>query len=199
MQAEGALTKGMGFVNARSFVLARAGSAGWEAVLARLSEDDRATLASIIAVGWYPIGLDARLQRAIDEVHGTGDQATSEAIGRYAAERDLTTIHRIFLRLFSPGFAVEKLTELWPRYHDSGRWTIVESSGTHVIGRLDDWGGNVDAILCRGAAGYIGRCLELAGARHVVMDHPKCRARGDAFCLFTSRWGQIATRGEPRT
>ncbi len=187
-------TKGMGFVNGRAFVIGRAGSAGWDAVLARLDESDRLTLESVLAVGWYPIALDARMQRAIADVLSGGDPSIAAAIGRFAAERDLTTIHRIFLRLFNPKFAVEKLTELWPRYHNSGRWTIVESSGTHIIGRLDDWGGNVDGILCTNAAGYIGRCLELAGARHVVMEHTKCRTRGDDACVFTARWGQVATR-----
>jgi hypothetical protein len=187
-----AVTKGSGFVNARSFV-ERAGTKDWSAVLEQLAPDDRAALASIVSIGWYPIGLQARLFRAIDQVLGSGDLTLGVALGRFSAESDFKTVYRIFLRLFRTSFAIEKLMELWPRYHNTGTWTIEEKSARHVVGRLVDWAGRMDPILCSATMGYIGRSLELAGGKRVVVEHPTCAGAGDAACVFRATWDAVVT------
>jgi hypothetical protein len=181
-------TKGVGFVNVRAFAVERFGAGGYTAVTERLTPADRAELDSVVPVGWYSLGLYARVIRALDEVHGYGDLSLVLQLGRYEAERDLTTIHRVFLRLANPAYVVEKFGDYWRRFHDSGRWELIRESDTQVSGYLDEWG-YVDHALCRELVGYMGRLLELVGARNVVMEHPKCRGRGDARCFFRGRWG----------
>lgn len=198
MELAGSQTKGVGFVNARTFTIARFGEEGWSKVLAALSAPDRAIVAGALPVGWYTSELHARLLRAIERTHGKDDFALSVQIGRFSAEHDLKTIHRIFLRLFSPMVAVEKIGELWPRYQTTGSWVVDGSSPTHLVGRLSKWGGNVDPILCLNIGGYVARCLELAGAKDVVIEHARCGALGDASCDFLARWGGDASPG-PRT
>jgi len=188
-----ARTKGVGFVNVRTFVAERFGDGAWNAMLARLSREDRGELMAILPVGWYSLELYARLIRALDEVHGYGDLALVVQLGRFEAERDLTTIHRVFLRLANPAYVVEKSGEYWRRFHDTGTWTLTRESDSHITGTLDEWG-YVDHALCRELVGYMGRCLELVGAKNVLFEHPLCRARGDARCYFQARWG--ATRAD---
>ena len=184
-----AKTKGVGFVNVKSFATERFGARAWEAVLERLAPEDRDELSSIVSVGWYSLPLYARLIRALDEVHGYGDLALVVQLGRYEAERDLTTIHRVFLRFTNPAFIVEKTGEYWKRFHDSGEWKIArEPNG--VAGVLEGWG-CVDHALCRELVGYLSRVLELVGAKNVIFEHPKCRARNDGQCLFRARWGHL--------
>jgi hypothetical protein len=180
MELAGSQTKGVGFVNARTFTIARFGEEGWTKVLTALSAPDRAIVAGALPVGWYTSELHARLLRAIEKTHGKDDFALSVQIGRFSAEHDLKTIHRIFLRLFSPMLAVEKIGELWPRYQTTGSWVVDGSSPTHLVGRLSKWGGNVDPILCLNIGGYVARCLELAGAKDVVIEHARRQARAPA-------------------
>jgi hypothetical protein len=175
-------------MNARSFVVERFGESGWAAVVARLSAQDREIVDTIVAVGWYSLSLYARLIRAIDEVHGVGDCALLVQLGRYEAEKDLTFIHRMFLRMANPAFAVEKIGEYWRRFHDSGTWRIKRVSESHIEGELVDWG-YVDHAACRELGGYMARVLELVGAKGVIMEHPSCRALGDATCSYRARWG----------
>jgi hypothetical protein len=184
----GALTKGVNFVNARAFVEQRAGRIGaWTQVGEGMSPDDRRMLESIIAIGWYPLAAYARLIRRIDAVLGTGDLAVVTRLGRFEAERDLKTLHRIFLRLATPTFLLDQTASYWGRFHDTGVWTIEKLSSRSAIGHLDAWG-CVDEALCRELLAYLMRAFELTGGKSVQMDHPTCRARAGARCTFTLHW-----------
>jgi hypothetical protein len=189
---EEAKTKGVGFTNVRAFTMDRfGGEAGWRAVLEQLPAKDREELQSVIPVGWYSLPMYARLIRVLDKVHGQGDLSLMKDLGRYEAEKDLKTIHRVFLRFTNPAFIVEKTSEYWRRFHDTGTWNVVREGGPNghgVSAVLDGWG-CVDAALCRELVAYLTRVLELAGAKNVVLEHPKCRGRADPQCIFRGRWG----------
>ncbi len=182
-----AKTKGIGFTNVRKFTTARFGEAGWTAVVDALSKEDRDELQAVIPMGWYSLSLYARLIHALAKVHGGGDLAFIKELGRFEAEQDLTTIHRVFLRFTNPAFIVEKTSEYWRRFHDTGTWNVTrDDHGVSAV--LDGWG-VVDAALCREVVAYLTRVLELVGAKNVVVEHPKCRGRADPQCLFRARWG----------
>jgi hypothetical protein len=182
-----AQTKGLNFANVRAFVEQRhGGEPGWQAVLDGLSPDDANQLCGVVAVGWYSLGLYARVIRVVDRVHGFADLHLVTELGRFEAERDLTTIHRMFLRLVSPVILLEKAAEYWHRHHDVGSWRIVRPAAKEAIGHLDGWA--VDEALCLELTAYLERAFELAGARGLRFQHPACRARGDGRCTFTARW-----------
>jgi predicted hydrocarbon binding protein len=189
-----ALTKGIGFVNVREFVLARFGQAGWDRLVKRSSPAEQAVLESILPVGWYDLAFYTRLIRALDEELGAGDLRLVQALGRFEAERDLTTIQRVFLRLVRPSLAIENMDKYWRRFHDTGAWTT-ERGPREVTARLSGWG-IVDAALCRELVGYLGRTLELLGGRDVFVDHRKCRGKGDELCEFQTTWRASSDRDE---
>ena len=183
-----AKTKGVTFVNVRAFVRERFGDEGWPATLEHLVVADREELGNVISVGWYSLALYARLLRALEAAHGDGDFSLVVRQGRSQAERDLSTIQRMFLRMANPAFAVEKMGAYWRRFHDTGTWQIDRATPTRVCGALVDWG-VVDHALCRELGAYMGRVLELVGAKNVHVEHPTCRAKGDPRCVFDARWG----------
>jgi hypothetical protein len=184
-----AKTKGISFHNVRTFTLEKYGLEGWIDVLAQLVPEDRRVLDEVVPVGWYSLALYARLIRAVDQIHGAGDLALVVQLGRYEAERDLTTIQRAFLRMASPAFLLEKSAEYWRRFHDTGTWTITREGTTRVRAYLDDWGSG-DAAMCRELIGYLSRAFELVGAKNVRIDHGQCRAHGGERCLFLGSWGE---------
>ena len=182
-----ALTKGVSFVNVRAFVVSRGGEPTWEQALENLDERDRQELVGVLAVGWYDLSLYARLIRAVDATLGTGDLTLLPALGRFEAERDLTTIHRLFLRMANPGWVVERTMEYWRRFHDTGEWRVQRDGSNTVRGTLDGWG-VVDAALCLELTGYMPRLMELSGASHAHIDHRTCRGLGASECLFVMTW-----------
>ena len=123
----------------------------------------------------------ARLIHAIDEAHGAGDLGLVVQLGRFEAERDLTIIYRLLFRLMNPATVVEKTTDYWHKFHDTGSWEMMRVGDNEIQGVLSGWG-VVDHALCR----------ELVGAQNVIVEHPECRGRGHARCLFRGRWGATA-------
>ncbi len=181
-----AKTKGVSFVNAKAFCDERRADA-WQKVVAALPEADRDALQSLLAMGWYDLGLYARLLHAIDGALGRGDLALMAPLGRFGAERDLTTVQKLFFRLSNPAYAIEKTAEYWRRFHDTGTWVLSRPNDTSVAGTLEGWGG-VDRALCAELMGYMPRVIELVGGKDAVMVHPRCRARGASTCEFSLSW-----------
>lgn len=182
-----ALTKGVGFTNVRAFVGERFGAAAWQELLAVMPKAEREELESMLPVGWYDLSLYARLIRAVDQRMGHGDLSLITQLGRFEAEKDLTTIHQFFLRFANANVVVEQTSKYWRRFHDTGVWETQRLGERGAIAKLSDWG-LVDAGLCAELVAYLSRALELCGCRDLVMDHPLCRVRGDAHCEFRGRW-----------
>src|SRR5205823_1456742 len=103
-----ARAKGTTFLHDREFVIARYGAEGWERLLASMSADDRATLESVVAVGWYEHSLQVRFIHALARAFAKDDADLMVTLGRHAAEEDLTRIHRAFLRMANPAYVLEK-------------------------------------------------------------------------------------------
>ncbi len=180
-------TKGIALVNVRRFVLERGGDQRWAELRGGFDAQGRELLDSIVAVGWYDLAFYVTLLRRVDSLLGHGDLAMLRPLGRFQAESDLRTIHRVFLRLANPGFTVSKVAELWRRYHDTGRWRVERPSATHVVATLDDHG-VVDVALCSAMSAYMARLLELVGARALRFSHSECRARGAVSCVYEAHW-----------
>jgi hypothetical protein len=182
-----AKVKGVVILNAREFALANGGDAAWKKVLERTTPEDAETMAAVIPVGWYDMGLYDRANRALAETLGGSPEQVMEACGRFAAERDLRTIHRLFLRLASPAYVIERSAGFWSRFQDSGTWSVVREPPNRVRATLRDWG-STDELTCVRLGAYMFRLFQLVGARNGVMHRTACRARGDEACVFDAQW-----------
>ena len=180
-------TKGISFLHVRHYTERRFSGVGWTKVLAELDAADRATVSATVAVGWYDLGLYARLLNALERAHGDGRFQLIADQGVYQAERDLNVVFRMLLRLGTPAYVVNKTAEYWSRMHTSGTWTLERPTPNSVHGRLADWG-VVDVALCAELVAYIRRLIELVGGKEVVVAHPECRVKGHRACLFLLTW-----------
>lgn len=177
--------KGIGFVNARNFVVEQVGLPAWARVLAALHESDRAEVESAVAVGWYDTYLFARLLRTIDTECGKGDLTLLTKLGGYEAERDFNRALRVLLRVVAPQYVFTTHQRLWSHFQNTGSWTI-EAKHNCVIGTLRGWA--VDRVLCVELSGYLSRLLEFTGGTNVTVEHARCRARRSEQCVFQFRW-----------
>ncbi|MFI5298863.1 MAG: hypothetical protein ACHREM_12265 [Polyangiales bacterium] len=178
-------TKGTNFQSLRAFVVDKAGSEGWQRVLDSMSPEDREIVASVLAMSWTPTELYLRAADAAAAEFASTIPNFRYAMGRAAAEHDLTLIHRAFLRLANPAFVLEKSTEYWSRFHDQGRWVITRLPNG-AIATLEDW--VADEGFCTTLGAYITRMFELVGARDVHFEHTKCRVKGHSSCVFNGHW-----------
>ncbi|HTU56783.1 MAG TPA: hypothetical protein VMF89_00085, partial [Polyangiales bacterium] len=76
----------------------------------------------MIASGWYPLGLQHRVFSALESALPHSDDDVIESFATFVAEHDLTRVHRLFLRLRNPAYALEKSADYWRRFYDAGDW-----------------------------------------------------------------------------
>lgn len=179
--------KGVILDSARAFVVESASASAWDEVLDALPQDSGRQVRSSITVGWYELGLYVRLLAAMEQVLGSSRPMLCEEYGAFAAEHDLNRLFRVLLRMANPAYVLEISGEYWGRFHDSGRFEVTRISPLRAQTRVSDWGA-VDVRACRVLRAYIARMLELVGAKTVVVQHIRCRARGDAGCDFEISW-----------
>lgn len=162
----------------------RLGAAAWDAVIARLSPADREQIAAVDPGAWYDVHLMARLVNALCQELQVEDAVLME-MGRFDADRELSTVYRWFLRLIRPSFAIRHMNLYWRRAHDTGTWRSWRN-GTEVTAELRDWA-VVNRSMCLTVLGYLGRTLELFGGKVGPLEHTECRSEGHATCIFRTQ------------
>jgi len=178
----------------RDFVRERFGGASWEAVLARVSEEDRRQIAATEPGAWYDVRLVERLHQALTD-HLKADEPLLTELGRFDADRELSTVYRWFVRLLRPSFAIRHMNLYWRRTHDTGTWRSWRN-GTEVTAELRDWA-VVNRAWCITLGGYLGRTLELFGGKIGPIEHTECRAEGHEACIYRTHLDLPVD--EPRT
>jgi predicted hydrocarbon binding protein len=182
-----AKNKGTVLVALKAFIRERFGEEAWLVFLDSLDQDDRLEVELPLSIRWYDLVLMQRVFRKVDELLGDNDCSLIELFGRYEAERDLRTVHRMFLKMANPAYTLEKAGQYWRRFCDFGEWHIVRNGKKGATARFVGCP-IVDALYCAELQGYFTRILELVGAKNVSVSHDECRANGDANCLFVGTW-----------
>jgi hypothetical protein len=143
----------------------------------------------ILPMAWLPLGLFDGLLAAADRDHGEATRAA--AAGRAAAERELSTTHRLFLQTATPASVLDRLPHLHRVYFSRGeaRVSAVTNPATSHGTRIEvDGLGAESPSLVAWLSGFWQRMLELAGARDVKVVAMSSRGRGDDKSSVTIRW-----------
>jgi hypothetical protein len=176
--------KGSNFASLRAFTDKRGAT---ERLRASLPPDALAAFDSALVIGWYPAPVFLAAIHALAPALGETTSEAMRAYGFFAAEHDLTTLHRAFFRLANPAYVLEKSTQYWSRFHDEGEWKVTRETPKSARGELVGCG-IVDALFCETLTAYITRLFALVGAKEPRWTHPICRARGGKSCLFVGEW-----------
>jgi len=180
--------KGSAYLSTLNFIETHFGTASKERVLERLSPEDRAVLGHmVLPIQWYPLAPFPRLLRAMDAEVGRGDLTLVTERGTWAAVQDMRTVHKVLLKLVTPGWVIDKGMKLWPNFHTSGHWEAKRVGDKGARAELKDLG-VVDEAMCMTLKGWILGLLQLAGIKRANVDHPECRARGSATCVYQISW-----------
>ena len=169
------------------FVKERFGEAGWQKVLASLSEEDGTALKSVTNVAWYDFDLGARLDKAIVSALAGGDRHVFEEMGRASARENLTGVHATFLQPRDPQKFMAKAPLIYNFYYDKGRRTWEPTGPTSGI--MTTFGSETfSAADCATVVGWHREALAMVGAKNVQIVEEACRARGDEVCSYKVSW-----------
>jgi uncharacterized protein (TIGR02265 family) len=169
-----------------AFVEEKAGKEGVERVLASLPEEDRRTLTSLLATGWYPFALGVRLDEAVVREIGGGSSRFFERLGAASAEKNLTTVHKSFLVPDVHAF-LAKAPVIYSFYYDQGRREYRQTGPREAVLTTHD-AEAFSAADCLTVVGWYRRALEMCGAAGVRVIEEECRAKGGDVCRYRVSW-----------
>ena len=178
------------------FVEKKFGAPVLECVLTDLPEEERRTLGlGLLPAQWYPFALGESLEKAILRVLGEDGRRTFLDMGRKSAEYNLAGVHKVFVHSGNPHGLLSRAPAIYKLYYDTGHRTY-EKTGERTCTLTTYESETFSEADCLTVIGWHERAVELCSGRHAVVDHPRCRARGDAVCEYLISWNLEPTTGE---
>ncbi len=184
-----ARTKGTVIASTIAFLNEKFGKEATDQLIDGLGPEQSALLKGPILLGnWYPVDLLTKLiSSAEGKVAVPGDRTLAWELGRYSAETGLKGIYKIFFKVADVGFIIKRSPQVWSSYYDSGTMQVVAAESKNAIMRIAGFD-QPSPLLCDRILGWMQRTVEMTGGKRVVMSHPSCAARGDAFCEYRGEW-----------
>jgi len=180
--------KGVVLLARQEFVQEHFGQEAWETVLLALPVQDRELLErAIYAAAWYPFATGERLDKAIVEVLGGGDEDTFEEIGVRSARRSLGKEHRYFLKPGDPQAFMRQADIIYRFYYDTGYREYTETGPNSGV--MTTYEAETFSVPdCLTVVGWYKEALGMCGAKGVEVVEEECRAKGGSCCRYRFRW-----------
>jgi len=172
----------------KDFVVDHFGEDAWQKVLESLPTFDQKVLVdTILTAKWYPFVIGERLDNAIVEVLGGGDEKIFEDIGKKSAQRGLTKVHKSFLTRGDPQAFMKKASTIYKFYYDTGRREYKQTGANS--GTLTTYDAETFSVPdCLTVIGWYKEALRMCGARNIFADEEECRAKGGKVCRYIFEW-----------
>jgi len=180
--------KGLVLQSRREFVKEHFGEQAWERVLVALPSADRELLGGVIfAAKWYPFETGERLDKAVVDVLGEGDERVFEELGVKSARRSLAKEHASFLAPGDPQAFMRKAHSIYQFYYDTG-YRKYEQTGPSS-GVMTTYEAQTFSLPdCLTVVGWYKEALRMCGAKEVEIVEEECRAKGGSCCRYRVRW-----------
>lgn len=170
------------------FVKEHFGEDAWNRVLDSMSDEDRQILGDMIVTAkWYPFEVGERLDRAIVDDLGGGDEGIFEDIGGKSAQRSLLKVHKSFLKPGDPQAFMNKADMIYKFYYDTGHREYKETGpNSGVISTYE--AETFSAADCLTVVGWYKEGLKMCGAKNIQAVEEECRAKGGTCCRYRFTW-----------
>jgi hypothetical protein len=179
--------KGVVLESRVAFLEERGGRRLVERVVARLTDEDRRVLSSVLLpVGWYDFEINERLDLAIARELGSGD-AVFKQLGEHSARMNLGSSHRTFVRSYDPHGLLKQSAAILRLYYDTGRRTYEKLGDKKAVLRTYDCK-SFSRPDCLTNLGWHEEAIRLCGGRSPRIVEVTCRAQGGAICDYQCEW-----------
>jgi len=155
--------KGTALLSIAEFVGSKFGPDGLERWKAALSPAARElTDPRLSASSWYSGEVSHEMRQAIvDQFYG-GDRSKVRALGYFSAERGLTGVYKLAVKLGSPMWVIDRLGMVFSTYFRPGKVVLNKREAGFVVGTLEGFP-DVSGIMVEVFAGFVQKALELSG------------------------------------
>lgn len=158
-----------------------------DAVLARLSPDDRALIEGASVTDDVPYQVALNLWRSADQALAQIDPQWAEHAGAEAIRVLGMQLYGGLLLKPSPEDFLAQHISLFQRYYRPGDMKVGERAPGRATARLIGFEPG-DSLFCRRLSGGWLAAITIAGGKEPVVNHARCVMEGDLFCEWEVRW-----------
>ncbi|MBN1595448.1 hypothetical protein JW933_05935 [candidate division FCPU426 bacterium] len=169
-------TKGTDIAALRK-ILKKAGSEKEQQFLERLAPELADLYQRSIHTTWNDIHMQTALYEAAALMLFPGEPEYMMELGKEMARHSYSTVYKIFLRIPTVEFIMERAAIVWRSYHDQGQAEVTEihpGSGTFVVHGYPELPRKMREVI----GGHIYVLLEMTGARGIIVKtldtNPRC-------------------------
>lgn len=179
--------KGSTLRSTLAYLRSVAGDAGVDAVLSRVSADERARILAATQTEEVPLELLLALWHAVEAQIGAEHPDWPERSGGFSISNAGVEHYRGILLKKSPAEFLLQRVSLFRLFYQPGNMEVVEEEPGRAVLRLVGFDPG-ERTFCRRQTGGLLRSIELAGGTHPAVRHVRCSLEGDAFCEWELRW-----------
>jgi hypothetical protein len=181
--------KGTGVAVLPEYIRRKHGEAAFARWLGSLPEASRAIFRKTIRLSdWFPAE-EAYLAptEAACRMFFSDQTAGARELGRFSADFALGGVYRMFLRLPSVKFFIERAAHMLSTYLRPCASRVAEVGDGRAVVRITGLPG-ITALTEQRIAGWIQRALEIHGCRRVEVEVARSLAGGDDLTEFLLAW-----------
>ncbi|HUI31174.1 MAG TPA: hypothetical protein VLX91_13260 [Candidatus Acidoferrales bacterium] len=165
------------------------GEQAYNTILGMLKDETRAIFekGSIMQVSWY--SLDAFVEFLEMDLKVTAHGDEKELIKRSEAviERELSGIYKLFVRLGSPGFVLNRIMTVHQTYFQGVNVEVSEQTAGRAVLRYTGFEKR-HRIIGYSIIGFFRKALEISGAQDVRAEFTTAIEEGKGFCELVLWW-----------
>lgn len=163
------------------------GASALKGVLAELPDEMREQLSRPVYIGeWYQLSLLLKLDQAIVETVGGGNERVYEELGGFSADINLSGAYEPLVHQDIHEFL--RLTAfLHKNYQDFGEAEYIRFGETAALLQFK-YPHPPPEFYCKSGTGYFRRAVELCGGMRVAVKITGCCRLGDPLCEFRIEW-----------
>ena len=186
------LAKGVSFLFARTYIVAKYGHETWEKVVASMTPESREIWGqSLLATQEYPFEAFKDMMSALSRVLKTAKDAELAAVYEYIADQSLNKMYKIFFRMAHPSYVIKNYPSLWKMFFNAGVVEVPVAEKGHAVVRFllpeifNDW-------LSPACLGYSKKAVEMAGGRGLTMGRGSREKKGEELweTVYELRWSE---------
>lgn len=142
----------------------------------------------ISSSAWYPINESTIIPtKVLAQLFYNDPVAAAREVGRYSAEKSLTGIDKVFIRVATPKFLIGRTANIFSSYYKPSRVEYRIVSDNEAILEIFEFG-KVEELMIHRIAGWIQKAFELTNRKNVRAEVASENVNGDIVYKITARW-----------
>ncbi|OGJ88136.1 MAG: hypothetical protein A2268_05060 [Candidatus Raymondbacteria bacterium RifOxyA12_full_50_37] len=142
----------------------------------------------LVSSEWYDLNdaMSIPTRKLCDLFYKGGLEGAWEC-GKFSADQALSGIYKVFVRLGSPGFIINRATSLFTTYYSPSALKIVTNEKHHAAVQVVQFA-DINPMVEHRIGGWMERVLEISGCRGISLKITRAISSGHPVTEYDARW-----------